>query len=69
MKIKCSYCGKSWSVSFLWFVVEYCLRRRDDGVFIKHFYCPACFEDNCRWVDLRLVNDVVNRDRTRGGRE
>jgi len=69
MRLKCNYCGKSWSVSFIVFMLEYYFRRRDDGVYIKHFRCHNCFEDNCKWVDLRLVNDSVNRDRTRGGRE
>ena len=69
MKIKCNYCGKSWSVSFLWFIVEYYLHRGDDGVYIKHFRCHNCFEDNCKWVFLRLVTDTVKRDKTKGGRE
>ena len=69
LRVKCNYCGGSWSVSFLWFIVEYYLHRGDNGVYIKHFRCHNCFEDNCKWVDLRLVNDTVKRDKTKGGRE
>lgn len=61
LKVKCVYCGKSWSVSFLWFIVEYYLHRGDDGVYIKHFRCHNCGEDNCYWIHLRMVKDTVRR--------